>query len=233
MVHASRGRLRPAVAAPAQRGGDRVPGWPRRCSAREPRGATGRRSPPTTTGSATASSSAWSPASTTSTRGCAARRLRAAARARATRGRFPTATGKAHFTVNALTVLRVPAGPAAAADASQPRPVQHHDLRPRRPLPRRSSSGRRVVFVNPARPRRSSASPTARLVDLVREWHDGVERRAPRLPRRRATRPRAAARPRTSPRPTCWCRSTRTAETSNTPTSKSIVVRLEPTRTEY
>jgi molybdopterin-dependent oxidoreductase alpha subunit len=47
---------------------------------------------------------------------------------------FPTATGKANFTVNDLEVLRVPAGCAAAADGPFTRPVQHHHLRARRSL---------------------------------------------------------------------------------------------------
>jgi molybdopterin-dependent oxidoreductase alpha subunit len=44
---------------------------------------------------------------------------------------FPTATGKANFTVNDLAVLRVPAGRAAASDGPFARPVQHHHLRAR------------------------------------------------------------------------------------------------------
>ena len=35
-----------------------------------------------------------------------------------------------------MDVLQVPRGTAAAAGPAQPRPVQHHDLRPQRPLPR-------------------------------------------------------------------------------------------------
>ena len=48
----------------------------------------------------------------------------------------------------------------AAADPAQPRPVQHHDLRPRRPLPRhlRRPPGR---VRPPRRRRRRSGSPTA------------------------------------------------------------------------
>ena len=49
---------------------------------------------------------------------------------------FPTDAGRAVFTVSPMEVLQVPAGPPAAPDAAVPRPVQHHDLRAQRPLPR-------------------------------------------------------------------------------------------------
>ena len=50
---------------------------------------------------------------------------------------FPTSTGKANFAVNPLRVGARARGPADPADAAQPRPVQHHDLRSRRPISRR------------------------------------------------------------------------------------------------
>ena len=83
--------------------------------------------------------------------------------------------GKAIFTVSPLEVLRRARGAAAAADAALPRPVQHHDLRPRRPLPRhqgRPPGGVRA----PRRHRRTSGSHDGDHVDLVSEWHDGSER---------------------------------------------------------
>ena len=73
---------------------------------------------------------------------------------------FPTSTGKANFAVNPLEWVPVPAGPAGAADAAQPRPVQHHHLRPRRPLPRRQGRPPRRVR-QPGRHRTRSACPTA------------------------------------------------------------------------
>lgn len=56
-------------------------------------------------------------------------------------------------------VPRVSPGAPAPADHPQPRPVQHHDLRARRPLPR--GQGRATGRVRqPGGPRRASASPT-------------------------------------------------------------------------
>ena len=49
---------------------------------------------------------------------------------------FKTEAGKAMFTDQPDRRAARPGGPAAAADAALARPVQHHDLRPRRPLPR-------------------------------------------------------------------------------------------------
>ena len=92
-----------------------------------------------------------------------------------------------------------PRGPAAAADAALARPVQHHDLRPRRPLPRHQerSPGRLRA---PRRHRRARAGgrlggrPGQRVVGRLRAP-------CPRLPGR-AVRPAArAARRRTTRRP--------------------------------
>ena len=49
---------------------------------------------------------------------------------------FPTEKDRAIFTVSPTSVLRGAGGPPAAADDPLARPVQHHDLRPRGPLPR-------------------------------------------------------------------------------------------------
>ena len=81
-------------------------------------------------------------------------------------------------------------GPAAAADAALARPVQHHDLRPRRPLPRGVRRPARGVRA-PARHRRAAASQPDQFVDLVSEWTDGSERNGPGVPGRAL---RAAAR---------------------------------------
>jgi anaerobic selenocysteine-containing dehydrogenase len=91
-------------------------------------------------------------------------------------------------------------------------------------------AGRRVVFVNPADLERLGLADGAS-VDLVSEWEDGVERRAPAFrvvsyP----TAPGCAAA--YFPETNVLVPLDSTAETSNTPTSKSIVVRLLPTRTE-
>ena len=97
---------------------------------------------------------------------------------------FPTATGKAQLSVNVFAADRRAAGTPAAADGALARPVQHDDLRPRRPLSRRvtaaggSCSSTRTT---------SNALGLAdgELVDIVSEWDDGSERRAVELPDRR------------------------------------------------
>jgi len=142
---------------------------------------------------------------------------------------FPTATGKANFTVNALDVLRVPEG------ALLLQTVRSHDqynttiygLDDRY---RGIKQGRRVVFVNPddlARLGLGDGQP----VDLVSEWSDGVARRAPgfRIVSYATARGCAAA---YFPETNVLVPLDSTAETSNTPTSKSIVVRLEPARSD-
>ena len=130
------------------------------------------------------------------------------------------------FTVNALDAPEVPAGPAAAADDALPRPVQHHDLRPRRPLPRDQGRPARGASCNPD-DLAALGLADGDIVDLGRR----VDRR------RRAARPRASA---WSPTRTArGCAAAyypetnvlvpldSVADTSNTPTSKSIVIRLE------
>jgi molybdopterin-dependent oxidoreductase alpha subunit len=142
---------------------------------------------------------------------------------------FPTATGKANFTVNKLEVLRVPPG------ALLLQTVRSHDqynttiygLDDRY---RGVHQGRRVVFVHP-QDIKALGLKDAQLVDLVSEWTDGVARRAEafRVVSYPTARGCAAA---YFPETNVLVPLDSTAETSNTPTSKSIVVRLEPTRTE-
>jgi molybdopterin-dependent oxidoreductase alpha subunit len=142
---------------------------------------------------------------------------------------FPTATGKANFTVNELAVLRVPAG------ALLLQTVRSHDqynttiygLDDRY---RGIKQGRRVVFVNPA-DLDELGLKDEQMVDLVSEWKDGVARRAAgfRIVGYATAKGCAAA---YFPETNVLVPLDSTAETSNTPTSKSIVVRLEPTRTE-
>ena len=141
---------------------------------------------------------------------------------------FPTATGKANFTVNDLAVLRVPAG------ALLLQTVRSHDqynttiygLDDRY---RGVHQGRRVVFVHPEDIAELGLTD-AQVVDLVSEWSDGVARRAEafRVVSYPTARGCAAA---YFPETNVLVPLDSTAETSNTPTSKSIVVRLEPTRT--
>ncbi|WP_141584224.1 FdhF/YdeP family oxidoreductase [Actinomadura sp. WMMA1423] len=139
--------------------------------------------------------------------------------------RFPTATGKANLTVNELEVLRVPEGRLLLQT------LRSHDqynttiygLDDRY---RGIKAGRRVVLVNPADLARLGVADGA-LVDLVSEWPDGAERRAPAF---RAvsypTAPGCAAA--YFPEANVLVPLDSTAEISNTPTSKSVVIRLEP-----
>ncbi len=139
--------------------------------------------------------------------------------------RFPTATGKANLTVNQLSVLRVPPGRLLLQT------VRSHDqynttiygLDDRY---RGVHQGRRVVFVNPGDLSELSLRDGA-TVDLVSEWSDGVERRAPgfRIVAYPTARGCAAA---YFPETNVLVPLDSTAEVSNTPTSKSVVVRLEP-----
>lgn len=138
--------------------------------------------------------------------------------------RFPTATGKANFTVNALEVLQVPSGRLILQT------VRSHDqynttiygLDDRY---RGIKAGRRVVFVHPADLAELGVADEA-MVDLVSEWSDGVERRAPgfRVVAYPTARGCAAA---YFPETNVLVPLDSTAEVSNTPTSKSVIVRLE------
>lgn len=139
--------------------------------------------------------------------------------------RFPTATGKANLTVNGLEVLRVPEGRLLLQT------VRSHDqynttiygLDDRY---RGVKAGRRVVFVNPDDLAALGIADGA-TVDLVSEWSDGVERRAPAF--------RAVAYPTARGCAAAYFPETNvlvpldsTAEVSNTPTSKSVIIRLVP-----
>jgi molybdopterin-dependent oxidoreductase alpha subunit len=136
--------------------------------------------------------------------------------------RFPTATGRANFTVNELEVLEVPPGRLLLQT------VRSHDqynttvygLDDRY---RGVKAGRRVVFVHPDDLAERGLAD-GDVVDLVSEWPDG-ERTAEGF--------RVIAYP--TARGCCAAYFPETnvlvpldsvAETSNTPTSKSVVVRL-------
>ena len=107
---------------------------------------------------------------------------RPARRARAS----PPRPARRSFTVNPLEYPRVPRGAAAAADAALARPVQHHDLRPGRPVPRHPAAAGGWCSCNAddladARPRR-------RRHRRPRVASGGRRRRA-RAPRRSASSP--------------------------------------------
>ncbi|WP_084259108.1 FdhF/YdeP family oxidoreductase [Microtetraspora malaysiensis] len=136
--------------------------------------------------------------------------------------RFPTATGRANFTVNALEVLRVPEGRLLLQT------VRSHDqynttIYGMDDRYRGVRGGRRVVFVHPDDLAERGLAD-GDLVDLTSEWPDG-ERHAEAF--------RAVAYP--TARGCCAAYFPETnvlvpldsvAETSGTPTSKSVVVRL-------
>ncbi len=138
---------------------------------------------------------------------------------------FPTASGKANLTVNELQVLRVPEGRLLLQT------VRSHDqynttIYGMDDRYRGIKAGRRVVFVHPD-DLTGLGLRDAAMVDLVSEWADGVERRAPgfRIVAYRTARGCAAA---YFPETNVLVPLDSTADVSNTPTSKSVVVRLEP-----
>ncbi|TQL18976.1 FdhF/YdeP family oxidoreductase [Streptomyces sp. SLBN-134] len=136
---------------------------------------------------------------------------------------FPTATGRAHFTVNPLEVLRVPEGRLILQT------VRSHDqynttvygLDDRY---RGIRNGRRVVFVHPEDLVGLGFADADR-VDLVGEYGDGVTRVAPgfRVVAYPTARGCCAA---YFPETNVLVPLDSTADVSNTPTSKSVVVRL-------
>ncbi|MDT0566056.1 FdhF/YdeP family oxidoreductase [Streptomyces sp. DSM 3412] len=139
--------------------------------------------------------------------------------------RFTTATGRANFTANPLERPHVPPGRLLLQT------LRSHDqynttvygLDDRY---RGIHQGRRVLFVNPD-DLADRGLADGDLVDIVSEYDDGVERRAPAFRVVPYPTPRdccAAYFPETN----VLVPLDSTAAISNTPTSKSIVVRLEP-----
>ncbi len=119
---------------------------------------------------------------------------------------FPTATGKANFTAGAVELPPRARRTAAAADAPLPRPVQHHHLRPRRPLPRhKGRPPRRSSSTPTTRPRPDS--PTATTPTSSANGPTGASG-APTASASSPTPRPAGAPPRTTPRPTSWSPST-------------------------
>ncbi|MDH6575636.1 FdhF/YdeP family oxidoreductase [Kitasatospora sp. MAP5-34] len=137
---------------------------------------------------------------------------------------FPTHTGKANFTVNPLTAPEVPEGRLLLQT------LRSHDqynttiygLDDRY---RGITGGRRVVLVNPADAAELGLAEGG-YVDLVSEWKDGVERRAPhfKVVHYPVARGGAAA---YYPETNVLVPLDSTADISNTPTSKAVVVRFE------
>ncbi|HEX6498547.1 MAG TPA: FdhF/YdeP family oxidoreductase [Micromonosporaceae bacterium] len=138
---------------------------------------------------------------------------------------FPTPSGRARFTVTPLTFVEVPPGRLLLQT------VRSHDqynttiygLDDRY---RGVHGGRRVVFVNPDDLAKLGIADGA-TVDLVSEWTDGSQRRARSF--RVVGFPTAKGCAATYfPEANVLVPLDSTAEGSNTPASKSIVVRLEP-----
>ncbi|RPF22373.1 FdhF/YdeP family oxidoreductase [Myceligenerans xiligouense] len=141
---------------------------------------------------------------------------------------FPTATGKARFTVNPLEVVRVPEGRLLLQS------VRSHDqfnttIYGQDDRYRGVTGGRRVVFVNP-RDLEELGVADGETVNLVSEWPDGeggtADRRAPgfRVIAFPTAKGCAAA---YYPETNVLVPLDHTAEGSNTPASKSVVIRLE------
>jgi molybdopterin-dependent oxidoreductase alpha subunit len=138
---------------------------------------------------------------------------------------FPTPSGRARFTVHDLATVAVPPGRLLLQT------VRSHDqynttiygLDDRY---RGVRGGRRVVFVHPD-DLVALGVPDGSIVDLVSEWTDGTERRAARF--------RAVGYPTAKgcaaayfPEANVLVPLDSTAAGSNTPTSKSVIIRLEP-----
>lgn len=138
--------------------------------------------------------------------------------------RFPTATGRANFTAAPVEYPELPEGRLLLQT------LRSHDqynttiygLDDRY---RGIKGGRRVVLVNPDDARALGLADGA-YTDLVSEWKDGVERRAPgfRIVHYPTARGCAAA---YYPETNVLVPLGSTADTSNTPASKSVVVRFE------
>ena len=143
--------------------------------------------------------------------------------------RFPTATGKANFTAAPVEYPKLPEGRLLLQT------LRSHDqynttiygLDDRY---RGIKNGRRVVMINPEDAQRLGIADGS-YVDLVSEWRDGIERRAPgfRVVHYPTAQGCAAA---YYPETNVLVPLDATADTSNTPASKSVVVRLEQSATD-
>jgi molybdopterin-dependent oxidoreductase alpha subunit len=143
--------------------------------------------------------------------------------------RFPTTTGKANFTAAPVEYPKLPEGRLLLQT------LRSHDqynttiygLDDRY---RGIRNGRRVVLVSP-QDAQDLGLADGSYVDLVSEWTDGAQRRAPgfRVVHYPTARGCAAA---YYPETNVLIPLDSTADTSNTPTSKSVVVRLEQSATD-
>jgi molybdopterin-dependent oxidoreductase alpha subunit len=141
--------------------------------------------------------------------------------------RFPTTTGKANFTAAPIEYPQVPEGRLLLQT------LRSHDqynttiygLDDRY---RGIKGGRRVVLLHPEDAHAFGLTDGA-YADLISEWSDGTQRRATgfRVVHYPTTRGCAAA---YYPETNVLVPLDHTADTSNTPASKSIVIRLEATR---
>jgi anaerobic selenocysteine-containing dehydrogenase len=136
---------------------------------------------------------------------------------------FPTSDGRAHFSVNPLEVLRLPPGrllfQTIRSHDQFNTTVYSHDDRYRG-----IHGSRRVILVNPADLEALGLADADR-VDVISEWDDGRDRRMEDL--------RVVAYPTARdccatyyPEANVLVPLRSVAEGSNTPTSKSVVVRL-------
>lgn len=139
---------------------------------------------------------------------------------------FPTATGRANFSADALEYPHVPEGRLLLQT------LRSHDqynttiygLDDRY---RGIKGGRRVVLVHPEDAAAHGLADGA-YADLVGEWTDGSERRAEGFRVVHYPTPRGCAAA-YYPETNVLVPLDHTADTSNTPASKSVVIRLEPT----
>ncbi|MEU9287776.1 FdhF/YdeP family oxidoreductase [Streptomyces sp. NPDC048275] len=141
-------------------------------------------------------------------------------------GIFPTPSGKAVFTCNEFTMPHIPEGQLLLQT------LRSHDQWNTIPYAmndryRGIHNARRVVLVNPVDLAALGLADRDR-VDLVTTWHDGIERRAEDF--------RVVAYPTTLGSAASYYPETNVlvpldsvADISNTPTSKGVLVRLEPT----
>ncbi|MDX3074332.1 FdhF/YdeP family oxidoreductase [Streptomyces sp. NPDC088354] len=138
---------------------------------------------------------------------------------------FPTATGRAHFTADALEYPHVPEGRLLLQT------LRSHDqynttiygLDDRY---RGIKGGRRVILVHPDDAAAHGLADGDH-ADLVSEWTDGSERRAEGFRVVHYPTPRGCAAA-YYPETNVLVPLDHTADTSNTPASKSVVIRLEP-----
>ncbi len=140
-------------------------------------------------------------------------------------GRFPTPSGKAVFTCNALDMITAPPGHLVLQS------LRSHDQWNTIPYAmndryRGIHDARRIVMVNPDDLAELGIADRD-LVDIVSIWTDGTERRAEgfRAVAYPAARGSAAA---YYPETNVLVPLDSVAEISNTPTSKGVIVRLEP-----